>query len=78
MYFGISVISGFSVAPSVQAHVGLPEWPVAFLLTAALVTLTNMLLDWSEKIIPELLTQAANRIFGHMYGGDTKNGEVDK
>ncbi|MCG1054269.1 phage holin family protein [Mycetohabitans sp. B5] len=77
-YFGVSVIGGFSVTSSVQQYVGLPEWLAAFLSTAAIVTLANTLLDWSEKIVPELLTQLTYRIIGSTPVNDTKNSELDK
>ncbi|MEJ2767508.1 putative holin [Mycetohabitans sp. B46] len=78
VYFGVSVIGGLSVTSSVQQYVGIPEWPAAFLSTAAIVTLANALLDWSEKMVPELLTQLTHRIIGSMPGSDTKNSELDK
>lgn len=78
VYFGVSVMGGLSVTSSVQQYVGLPQWLAAFLSTAAIVTLANALLDWSEKTVPELLTQVSHRIIGHARGNDAKNGEVDQ
>ncbi|WP_204421639.1 putative holin [Burkholderia sp. MS455] len=71
VYFGVSVVGGFAVTPSVQGHAGLPEWLAAFLTAAAIVTLATVVLDWSEKSVPNLLTQAVQRFIGSSRGHDT-------
>ncbi|RQU52937.1 putative holin [Burkholderia cenocepacia] len=77
-YFGVSLIGGYSVTPSVVAHVDwLPEWPAAFLSAAAVVTLAIVLLDWAEKVMPGLLTQLAQRVFGITRADDMSQNDHD-
>ncbi|KVN20666.1 MULTISPECIES: putative holin [unclassified Burkholderia] len=75
LYFGVSLVGGFAVTPEVQEHAGLSEWPAAFLSAAAVVTLAIVVLDWSEKSVPALLTQAVQRLIGGARGRDNQNGE---
>ncbi len=68
LYFVVSVVGGFYMTPVAQAKFGLPEWPAAFLSAAAVVTLAIIVLDWSENAIPNLLTQAVQRLIGNVKG----------
>lgn len=73
VYFGVSLVGGFALTPSVQAYTGLPEWPAAFLSSAAVVTLAIIVLDWSETSVPALLTQVAQRLLGSSHGRDSSD-----
>ena len=65
LYFVVSLIGGFALTPSLQRQwLWLPEWPAAFLSAAAIVTLATILLDWSERTIPTLLTEFVHRLIG--------------
>lgn len=64
LYFFISIVGGLAMQPLVEEKSGLPEWPAAFLSSAAIVTLAIVILDWSETTVPNLLTQAALRLIG--------------
>ncbi|MCU7064904.1 phage holin family protein [Serratia ureilytica] len=64
IYFVVSVVGGFSMTPLVQAKLGLPVWPSAFLSSAAVVTLAIIGLDWAERTVPNLLTAAVQRLIG--------------
>lgn len=64
LYFLISIVGGVAMAPLTQDKSGLPEWPAAFLSSAVIVTLAIVVLDWSENAVPDLLTQAVQRLIG--------------
>ncbi len=81
LYFLISLVGGFSVAPDVLRSMRwLPEWPAAFLSAAAIVTLATGFLDWAERTMPLLLTQFAQAAIGVRgrvgMTGDNENGET--
>lgn len=76
LYFIISLVGGFSVAPDVlHALSWLPEWPAAFLSAAAIVTLATSFLDWAERTMPSLLTQFAHVAIGVRGGAGFTNDE---
>ncbi|MBB2918347.1 putative holin [Cupriavidus alkaliphilus] len=67
LYFCISLVGGYAIAPDVQLAFGwLPAWLAAFFSAAAVVAVAVIVLDWSERAIPQVL----NRLVDRLMGGD--------
>ena len=65
LYFCISLVGGYAIAPDVHAAFGwLPAWLAAFFSAAAVVAVAVIVLDWSEKAIPQILNRLVDRLMG--------------